>query len=65
MSLAYGGQILVSQATAALTRTALPEDVSLSDLGQHYLKGLEDVEQIYQICHPDLPTVFPPLKSLS
>ena len=40
MGLAYGGQVLVSAATAALLRTAPPPQVSLSNLGEHRLKGL-------------------------
>jgi predicted ATPase/class 3 adenylate cyclase len=65
MGLASGGQVLISEATAALIRKALPPQVSLSDLGQHRLKGLAAAEQIFQICHPALPYEFPPLKSLS
>ena len=40
MGLANGGQVLISGATAALIRTALPPDVTLSDLGEHRLRGL-------------------------
>src|SRR5262249_44707549 len=29
--------------------------------GRHRLKGLERPEEIYQLCHPDLPASFPPL----
>ncbi len=65
MGIASGGQVLISEATAALIRNALPPQVSLSDLGQHRLKGLAAAEQIFQICHPALPHEFPPLKSLS
>jgi predicted ATPase/class 3 adenylate cyclase len=65
MGVAHGGQILVSQATAALIRTALPHDVSLRDLGEHRLRGLAVTERISQLRHPDLPGEFPPLKSLS
>jgi predicted ATPase/class 3 adenylate cyclase len=65
MGLANGGQVLISEATAALIRTALPPDVSLTDLGEHRLRGLVVPEQIFQICHPALQLEFPPLKSLS
>jgi predicted ATPase/class 3 adenylate cyclase len=65
MGLANGGQVLVSEATAALVGNNLPADVSLFDLGRHRLKGLAAAEQIYQIQHPTLPSEFPPLKSLS
>jgi predicted ATPase/class 3 adenylate cyclase len=65
MGIAYGGQILVSDATAGLIRKSLPPDVTLTDLGEHRLKGIAAAEQIYQLCHPSLPADFPPLKSLS
>jgi class 3 adenylate cyclase/DNA-binding SARP family transcriptional activator len=65
MSVAHGGQVLLSEATAALIRKALPVDVSLSDLGTHRLKGIAAAEQIFQLCHPALPVDFPPLNSLS
>ena len=64
MSIGHGGQILVSEVTAALVRASLPRDVTLSNLGQHRLKGLTAPEQIFQLCHPDLPVEFPPLTSL-
>lgn len=65
MGLAYGGQILISQATAALIRTALPPQTTLLNLGEHRLRGLAVPELIYQFQHPTLPSDFPPLKSLS
>jgi hypothetical protein len=65
MGLAYGGQILISEASAALIHKAMPLQFSLSDLGKHRLKGLAAAEQIYQLNHPALPFNFPPLKSLS
>jgi class 3 adenylate cyclase len=65
MGIAYGGQILISEATAALIRKALATDASLSGLGPHRLKGIAAAEQIFQLCHPTLPADFPPLKSLS
>jgi predicted ATPase/class 3 adenylate cyclase len=65
MGLAYGGQVLVSGATARLVRNTLPAEVSLFDLGRHRLKGLASAERVYQVQHPTLPTEFPPLKSLS
>jgi len=64
MSVAHGGQILLSNATAELVREQLPADTSLRDLGEHRLKDLVRPEHIYQIIHPDLTSEFPPLKSL-
>ena len=63
MSLAAGGQILLSGTTAALTREQLPAGVSYLDLGSIRLRSLSHPEHIYQLLHPDLPADFPPLVS--
>jgi predicted ATPase/class 3 adenylate cyclase len=60
----HGGQVLVSAATAALVADRLPAQVTLADLGLHRLKDLGTPEHIWQLVHPDLPSVFPPLRSL-
>lgn len=65
MSLAHGGQVLLSNASAEQVRSDLPEGVELIDLGTHQLKGLAHSEQIWQLAHPDLPHDFPRLKSAS
>jgi predicted ATPase/class 3 adenylate cyclase len=65
MAIGYGGQTLVSQATAELVHDHLPPDVRLRDLGEHRLKDLTRPEQIFQLVAPDLPTDFPPLKTLA
>lgn len=65
MGLGYGGQVLLSEATAALVRKSLPPDSSLADLGEQRLKGIAPAVRIYQLCHPDLQVDFPPLKSLA
>jgi predicted ATPase/class 3 adenylate cyclase len=64
MSLAHGGQVVVSLATEELLREALPQDVSLIDLGEHRLRDLSHVERIFQLCAGDLISDFPPLRSL-
>jgi hypothetical protein len=51
----HGGQVLVSDSTAALHGTG-----GLRDLGEHRLKDLSAPERIYQLGDDD----FPPLKSL-
>jgi predicted ATPase/DNA-binding SARP family transcriptional activator len=61
--LAHGGQILLSTATAALVREAVPVGAALRSLGLHRLKGLSVSEEVYQLCHPDLSDDFPPLRS--
>jgi predicted ATPase len=60
----HGGQVLLSQATYHLVREALPEDASLTDLGAHRLKDLQQPEHLFQLLHPALPADFPPLHSL-
>lgn len=60
----YGGQILLSRATALLVEDKLPGGASLRDLGRHRLKDLRAPEQIFQVVHPDLSVEFPPLRSL-
>ena len=60
----HGGQVLLSQAVKVLAASDLPPGVSLQDLGIHRLKDLREPEHLFQIAHADLPTTFPPLKSL-
>ena len=64
MSVAYGGQILLSEATETLLRETIPPEVKMLDLGGHRLKDFERVEHIYQVVWPDLPAEFPPIRSL-
>lgn len=61
---AYGGQIVVSGATALLLRGMLPERMELLDLGEHRLKDLTDPEHVWQLVAPGLADMFPPLRSL-
>jgi predicted ATPase/class 3 adenylate cyclase/DNA-binding CsgD family transcriptional regulator len=63
-SIAHGGQVLLSRATRDLVVDFLPEDITLEDLGAHRLRDLARPEHVYQLCHPDLPAEFPPLRSL-
>ena len=60
----YGGQVLLTQATYDLVRDVLPKDAGLRDLGEHRLKDLMRPEHIYQLTAPDLPSDYPPLKTL-
>ena len=62
-SVAYGGQVLLSNITAGLVRTALPKHASLKDLGLHLLKGVDEPERVWQLIHPRLRSDFPPLRS--
>lgn len=62
-SAAHGGQVLLSQATLDGI-SAWPAGASVRDLGRHRLKDLALSEQIYQLCHPDIPSDFPAPRSL-
>ena len=65
MSAAHGGQVLLSNATAALVAGDLPHDVTLKDLGEHRLRDLAQPERVKQLCGPDVPADFPPLRTLT
>jgi predicted ATPase/class 3 adenylate cyclase/DNA-binding CsgD family transcriptional regulator len=60
----HGGQVLVSATTAALVTDHLPAGSTLEYLGLYRLKDLGNPEQIWQLVHPDLPAMFPALRSL-
>jgi class 3 adenylate cyclase len=64
MSAGHGGQVLLSQTTRDLVGHALPEGVSLLDMGTHRLKDLQQPGQLFQLVFTGLPTDFPPLKTL-
>jgi predicted ATPase/class 3 adenylate cyclase len=64
MGLAYGGQVLASQAVADLVAGRLPAESSLRDLGDVRLRGIASSEHAYQVVHPGLRQVFPALRSL-
>jgi predicted ATPase/class 3 adenylate cyclase len=65
MSAGHGGQILLSQAAHDLTADRLPAQVELVDQGERRLKDLVRTEHLYQVSVPDLPSAFPPLKTLA
>jgi predicted ATPase/class 3 adenylate cyclase len=60
----HGGQVLISDASRALVAGALPQGVSLRDLGEHRLKDFDVPARIHQLVIDRLPSDFPPLKSL-
>ncbi len=64
MSVGYGGQVLLSQATCSLVEQDLPEGASLRDLGEHRLKGLGRPLHLFQLVIDGLPANFPPLRTL-
>jgi predicted ATPase/class 3 adenylate cyclase len=64
MAAAHGGQTVLSGATAALVRDALPAGADLRDLGEHRLRDLAVSEHVFQLVHRELPAEFPPLRTL-
>jgi hypothetical protein len=60
----HGGQTLYSQTTHALVEYDLPAGVRGRDLGTYRLKDLQRPEHLYQLVIPELPSDFPPLRSL-
>ena len=54
LSLARGGQTLLSSATERPLGTALPEGVTLRDLGLHRLRDLPRPIHVFQLMHPGL-----------
>jgi predicted ATPase/class 3 adenylate cyclase len=59
----HGGQVLLSETTAALVHKELPEGVSLRDLGEHQLRDMSTPERIYQLDIHGLAVDFAPLKT--
>jgi predicted ATPase/class 3 adenylate cyclase len=64
MSVAHGGQVVVSQVTEQLVRESLDPEVELVDLGEHRLRDLAAPMHVFQVTHADLGREFPPLRSL-
>jgi predicted ATPase/class 3 adenylate cyclase len=60
----HGGQVLLSQTTYDLLEGNLPKGVGWRDLGEHRLKDLNRPQRLHQLEISDLPSDFPPLKSL-
>jgi len=60
----HGGQVLLSMATQELVRGQLPEGTELRNLGERRLKDLIQPERVFQLVAPDLPSSFPPLRTL-
>jgi DNA-binding SARP family transcriptional activator/class 3 adenylate cyclase len=62
-ALAHGGQILLSQAAAALLADSDLPNVRLRDLGEHPLKDFEGRERLFQLQVAGLRADFPPLRT--
>jgi len=63
LSLAYGGQVLLSGIAADLVRENPPPESVLDDLGAHTLKDLERPEHVYQLVAAGLQRDFPALRA--
>jgi predicted ATPase/class 3 adenylate cyclase/Tfp pilus assembly protein PilF len=64
LSAGHGGQVLLSLPTQELVRDQLPGGTTLRDLGEHRLKDLFRPERVFQLTAPELPSEFPPLRTL-
>ena len=60
-AIGHPDQVLLSNATAALVRSALPAGCGLVELGWHHLRDVAAPEQVFQLTHHDLTAEFPPL----
>jgi predicted ATPase/class 3 adenylate cyclase len=61
---AWGGQVLLSEATKVLVERDLPEGVALRSLGMHRLKDLRHPEHLYDLVIAGLTSDFPPPRTL-
>jgi class 3 adenylate cyclase len=61
-AVAWGGQILVSSATANLISSGA-DDISLRPLGAHTLKDIDEQVELFQVLAPGLRADFPPPRS--
>ncbi len=64
-SIAHGGQVLISSSTFAMVEQHVATPLFLRDMGLHHLKDLQQPEHVWQLCHPEFISEFPPLKSLN
>jgi len=59
----HGGQVVLSETTRRLLGHDLPAGIELIDLGEHWLKDLEQPEQLHQVRADGLQAAFPPLRT--
>lgn len=60
--LAHGGQTVMSGTTEDVVHDRLADDAWLVELGTHQLRDITRRVRVVQLCHPDLPVDFPPLR---
>lgn len=63
MGVGHGGQILLSDVSAALLRSGATQ-VELADLGTHRLRDLAEPERVWQVVHSALGRHFPPVRGV-
>ncbi|MGH2721521.1 MAG: ATP-binding protein, partial [Actinomycetota bacterium] len=63
-AVAHPGQTVLSRAVRDLVLDRLPSGVTLVDLGIHRLRDLGRPEHVFGLAHRDLPSGFPPPRSL-
>ena len=63
MAAGHGGQVLLSEATAAVLRDEEVEGVGVRDLGVHRLKDLDRPEHVYQLVADGLEPAFPKIRT--
>jgi class 3 adenylate cyclase len=61
----YGSQIVLTADVHNLINDAWPPGVYARDLGRHQLRDLIAKIHVWQVVAPDLPSEFPPLRSLN
>lgn len=64
LAIAHGGQVIVSGTTRDVLSGAMPPRMDLRELGSHRLRDLAQPERVFQLIAPELPDVFPALRSL-
>ena len=62
---AHGGQVLLTEATRAVTEMILADGLSIHDLGEHMLKDIEQPEHLFQLVIEGLTTEFPEPRAMS
>jgi predicted ATPase/class 3 adenylate cyclase len=65
LAIGHGGQIICSAIAAVMARETLEPTVTMLDLGTHRLRDIDRPEQVFQVVVDDLPSSFPPLRSLN
>ena len=63
MAAGHGGQVLLSEATAAVLRDEEVAGVNVRDLGVHRLKDLDRPEHVYQLVAEGLEPSFPKIRT--